>query len=236
MNKIVINPQYPNLSAFVESIPTIFSLEGESIYKERNELKCYNFEGYNIIVKRFKKPFFINRFVYTFFRPSKAKRAYEYALKLIELGLDSPSPIAYIEQYKTKLLYYGYFISIFEKDYTNIRDLMDGIEKDDVLLKELSFYIAELHKKGVLHLDLSPGNIMYKKAENKVLFTLVDINRMQFFPTISNEDRLKNFQRLTENADILNKMARYYAISTGMNESESIEKINKYSSKFFASR
>lgn len=236
MNKIVINPKYAGLSTFIESIPSIFSFQGESIYKERNELKCYIIDGYNIIVKRFKKPHLINRIAYTFFRPSKAKRAYEYALRLLELGLDSPSPIAYIEQYRVKLLTYGYFVSVFEKEYTNIRDLMEGTEKDETLLKELSLYVADLHNKGVLHLDLSPGNVMYKKVENKILFTLVDINRMQFFPSISNEDRLKNFKRLSDNAEILTKMAGYYAAATGINETETIEKINRYSSEFFASR
>ena len=234
--KVVINRKYSSLKSFVENLPTNFSKEGELIYKERNILKCYSVEGYNIVVKQYKKPHLINRFVYTFFRPSKAKRSYEYALKLLELGLETPAPIAYIEEFKCGLLTYGYLISIFEKDYSDVRDLMDGIQIDDDLLKELVIYIANLHKNGVLHLDISPGNLLYKKDKNEVHFTVVDINRMQFPDEITTEMRYKNFNRLSENAEVLTKIAKFYAAATNLNERESIEKITKYSARFFSTR
>ena len=37
--------------------------------------------------KRFKKPNFFNKIIYTFFRSTKAQRSFNYAKKLIELGL-----------------------------------------------------------------------------------------------------------------------------------------------------
>ena len=162
--KIVINPTYAILNSFVEGITSIFEFQGESIYKDRNKLKCYTIDGYHIVVKKFRKPHFINRIAYSFFRPSKAKRAYEFALKLLELGVETPAPIAFIEQYENGLFTYGYFISIFENEYENIRDLMDGTQKDADLLKELSVYMADLHTNGILHLDMSPGNILFKKT------------------------------------------------------------------------
>lgn len=234
--KIVINPAYKVLSSFIANIPTLFERKGELVYTARNQLKHYSVEGYDVIVKRYKTPHLINRIAYTFFRPSKAKRAYEYALKLLQLGVDSPAPIAYIEQHKGGLLTHGYFISIYEKDYSVIRDLMDGTQKDEALLKELSIYIANLHDKGILHLDMSPGNILYKKVGNRFHFTLIDINRMQFLPSISSEKRYKSFKRISENEDILTKMAKVYAAAANLDETVSIEKINQYSSQFFSSR
>lgn len=234
--KIVINSKFSNLNFFIESVPNIFSKEGITIYKERNELKCYSTEGLNIVVKHYKKPHLFNRIAYTFFRQSKAKRAYEYALKLFQLGVESPTPIAYIEKYTAGLLSDGYFVSIYENDYSDIRKLMDGTQRDEVLLKELSLYIADLHCKGVLHLDLSPGNILYKKDKNKISFKLIDINRMKFLSTISNEKKFKSLKRLSENNDVLTDIAKFYALASHLNEKESIEKINKYSSEFLASR
>ena len=193
-------------------------------------------DGYNIVVKQYKKPHIINRIAYTFFRPSKAKRSYEYALKLLELGVETPAPIAYIEEFKYGLLTHGYLFSIYEKDYSIIRDLMDGIEVDDELLKALALYIANLHQNGVLHLDISPGNLLYRKVENQVYFTAIDINRMQFPSVISNEMRYKNFNRLSNHPDVLTKIAKFYAAATNLNEQESIEKIKKYSAKFFSTR
>jgi len=234
--KIVINPAYAELSEFIAEIPDLFEQEGELVYIARNQLRHFNVGGYDVIVKRFKKPHLINKIAYTFLRPSKAKRAYEYAFKLLELGIDSPTPIAYIEQYACGLLTYGYFISIYEKDYSLIRELMAGNQEDASLLKALSLYIAEIHNKGVLHLDMSPGNILYKKEGDNFHFTLIDINRMQFLSSVSKNKRYKSFKRLSENKGVLTTVAGYYAAAAGLNETESIREINRYSSKFFSAR
>lgn len=234
--KIVINPAYAVLNKFITKIPALFEQEGELVYIARNQLRHYTVEGYDVIVKRFKKPHLINKIAYTFLRPSKAKRAYEYAFKLLELGVDSPAPIAYIEQYAYDLLTYGYFISIYEKDYSLIRELMAGTQEDASLLKALSLYIAKIHEKGVLHLDMSPGNILYKKEGDNFHFTLIDINRMQFLSSISKNKRFKSFKRLSENEGILTTIGEFYAAAAGLNDTETIREINRYSSKFFSAR
>jgi len=234
--KIVINPAYQALDSFITSIPDLFEQEGEMVYNERNQLKHYSVKGYDVIVKRYKIPHIINRIAYTYFRPSKAKRAYEYALKLLQLGVNTPSPIAYIEQYKGGLLTRSYFFSIYEKEYSVIRELMAGTQKDDLLAKNLAYYIADLHQKGVLHLDMSPGNILYKKDKNHIQFTLIDINRMQFRPVVSSEERYKSFKRLSENEVVLTEIAKLYALAANLNVTESIKKINLYSSNFFSSK
>jgi tRNA A-37 threonylcarbamoyl transferase component Bud32 len=185
-----------------------------------------------VIVKRYKKPHLINRIAYTFFRPSKAKRAYEYALRLSELSINTPAPIAYIEQNSCGLINYGYFISVYEKDYSDIRNLMTGAQTDDDLLQELSTYIANFHNKGVLHFDMSPGNILYKKDENNYRFTLIDINRMQFLPSISKIKRFKSFHSLSDNKAVLSKVAKLYAAAANLDESETVEKINQYCTEF----
>ena len=232
--KIVLNPTYNILKTFVTNIPDHFEQEGELVYTARNQLRHFTVEGYEVIVKRYRQPHLINRIAYTYFRPSKAKRAYEYAFKLLKSGIDSPSPIAYIEQYKSGLLTYAYFISIYEKNYSVIRDFMSGIQTDDLLLKELSCYIADLHNKGVLHLDMSPGNILYCRKENKYHFTLIDINRMQFLPTVSKIRRFKSFKRLAENEQVLSILAKLYAEASGLNVAETVSEITKYSTKFFS--
>lgn len=230
--EIVINPKYSILNSFITNIPTLFDQEGELVYAGRNQLKCYSVEGYDIIVKRYKVPHLINRIAYTFFRPSKAKRAYEYALKLLDLGVNTPAPIAYIEQKSFGLLNHGYFISIYEKDYTDIRPLMTGEQTNDTLLQELSIYIAEFHNKGVLHFDMSPGNILYKEVDHHFQFSLIDINRMQFLPKISDEKRFKSFKQLSDNKAVLTRIAQLYASASKLNETEAIYKINNYCTEF----
>lgn len=233
---LILNPRYNSLKPFIEALPRDFENSGEMVYEARNQLKKYVVNGYNVIVKRYRKPNYINRFAYAYVRPSKAKRAYEYALKLRSLGVDSPEPIAYLEEQENGLLGHAYFVSIFETEFTEVREIMEGFAENDALLNDLALYIADFHDKGVLHLDMSPGNILYKKVGDKYFFTLIDINRMQFLPSISTEKRYKSFKRLTEFEHILTLMAKVYAKAAGLDEAESVREINKYSYGFFNSR
>jgi len=235
--KIEINPHYNQFQTFIRQVPSIFDREGELVYTARNQLKKFDVSGCQIIVKRYKIPHLINRIAYTFIRRPKAQRAYEYALELLRRDVQSPAPIAYILEYKGGLLTYSYFLSVFEGEYADIRDLMLDHQQDDALLKELAEYIAYFHDKGVLHLDMSPGNILYKKqAEGQTLFTLIDINRMQFPGDVTEDMRYKSFKRLSPKEFVLTKLARYYAHAAGLNEEIAIREINKYCSEFFNSR
>ena len=81
-----VHKDYLNFSSFIQSLPSRFDQgEGKVIYKGRNELREFHYEGKDLVVKSFCKPHLINRFVYGLFRSSKAQRSFEYA----ELFLDT---------------------------------------------------------------------------------------------------------------------------------------------------
>ena len=69
-------------------------------------------DGVELNVKRYRIPLLINRVIYRFFRQPKAVRAYEYALRLVAKGFETPAPIAYILFRKKGFLEYSYFISL----------------------------------------------------------------------------------------------------------------------------
>lgn len=94
--KEIINPAYGRFEDFVRRVPRIFSEEGKTIYKARNEIKVFEVDGVELNVKRYRIPLLINRVIYRFFRQPKAVRAYEYALRLVAKGFETPAPIAYI--------------------------------------------------------------------------------------------------------------------------------------------
>ena len=91
--KEVINPAYGRFEDFVRRVPRIFSEEGKTIYKARNEIKVFEVDGVELNVKRYRVPLLINRIIYRFFRRPKAVRAYEYALRLVAKGFETPAPI-----------------------------------------------------------------------------------------------------------------------------------------------
>ena len=112
MRKIILNPQYKSLYTFIETLPQNFNAGGEIVQDRRNTIKKFKVNGLEINVKRYRVPIFINRIAYTFFRKSKACRAYNNAFEVIKRGFETPESIAYIEEFKGGLLHYSYYISL----------------------------------------------------------------------------------------------------------------------------
>lgn len=221
--KIRINKEYEQYRQFIEETPQKFELEGKTIYKSRNEIKCFEVGDITLNVKSYKIPIFINRIIYTWFRKSKARRAFEYALKLMEKGIKTPTPIAYIEMKKGGLLHRSYFISIHEPLDGCMRIFNDFDENNEgkiEIIKEFARFTAKLHESEVLHYDYSPGNILYGKiaeeGENQYTFSLIDINRMQFRP-VSVEMAGENFSRMRGNEEFFRLFATEYALARKSN-------------------
>lgn len=230
--KVVINPAYENLRYFIEALPREFELTGDVIFEGRNVLKCYNVGGISLVVKRFKIPHFINRIAYVSFRSSKAARSYNYGLKLMDLGITTAQPVAYIEEYKFGLGY-SYFVTLKLKDMEEVR-LVDSLcnTKEAVYVWEaLGEYTAFMHKKNVLHNDYSPGNILFNVVEDQVNFSLIDINRMTF-GVVGEEVGYKNFERLWLSDQAFVSIAKGYAASMGYNEAKAIKRICYYKDRF----
>jgi len=204
------------------AVKTLLNIEKEfsgiedSIHKVRNELKVLELEGIKTVVKSFKVPHFLNRIVYSFFRDSKAKKSYQYALKI---GNFTPKPLAYIEFYENFLLKESYFISEnFEYDFT-IREPL--LEKDfadrENIFRAFTRFTLELHNAKIFHNDYSPGNILIKKRKGEYVFKIVDINRMKFIK-LSENLRAKNFSKLWADDDVLkiigDEYAKHHNVST----------------------
>ncbi len=236
----VINPNFSFLSSFVESVPGIFDHEGEVVYKARNEIKTYQRDGLTLNVKSYKIPIFINKIAYSLLRPTKARRAYEYALKLISLGVETPEPVAYIEERRHGLLYHSYFISLHTPLQGNLRIFSDeNVKFDDVRDLAIAFgrYTAALHEKGVLHVDYSPGNILYQKNPDETYrFSLIDINRMKFPKEIDMRMGCQNFCRLYAGDEFFETVGKAYAAARGFDEKKCISLIMEYRNKEWEKR
>ncbi|MDR0864493.1 MAG: tyrosine protein kinase [Candidatus Symbiothrix sp.] len=233
MKKIIIHPQYRHLTSFLEHLPQTFRTEGAVIYKERNEIKTFNTGTDVVIVKSFKVPHYFNRWIYTFFRPSKARRSYEHALVLMDKKINTPQPVAYIENYKGGLLAESYYITIY-KDYPEMmREFRyHPLAGREDLARAFARFTAFVHEQGVLPLDYSPGNILYEKAGNEYQFCLIDINRMRFVP-VNQKTGCQNFRRLWGNEELIVFLAREYAKNRHFDETVCEELTLKYFRKFW---
>ncbi|MDR3060572.1 MAG: tyrosine protein kinase [Dysgonamonadaceae bacterium] len=231
--KITIRSEYEFLRNFIERIPVDFSKKGESIYKARNELKLFSIEGVDLIVKSFKKPHFINKIMYSFFRSSKAERSYENALKIEEKGFNTPAPVAYIELYKKGMISGSYYVSLnctFSRSFREF-DLRPGTfnKKTDILLAFADF-TAEIHEAGIYHQDYSNGNILFRKTNENIEFSLIDINRM-FFGQVTEKMGGLAFSRLCAGEEMLKIIAQRYAEKRKFDINRFCRKVKYYNDK-----
>ena len=89
----VYSEKYNYLSTFVRQKIESFQEEGEKLGNgDRNEIKLFKCEdGLILNIKSFKVPNLINQVAYKHLRKSKARRSFEYAQKLQELGIGQSS-------------------------------------------------------------------------------------------------------------------------------------------------
>ncbi len=222
--KFVLNPLYRQLEDFIKNLPQLFPTLGECIYKARNELRKFSYEGCWYVVKSYKEPLFINRIAYTFFRPGKARRAYEYALRLRAMGIATPAPVAYIEIKSGGLLWHSFFISENCPYPRMMREFNEGgIAGREDILKAFAAFTVDLHEKGVLHLDYSAGNILFDRQGENIVFSILDLNRMRFIPMSTPKRCLSNFNRFCRDESVVRYVVAEYARLRGWDEAESIE-------------
>ena len=216
--KYEIAPEFGELESWIRELPSNFSSSGETIFKLRNEVKVFNIGKYHLNVKAFKVPNLINRFVYVYFRGSKAARSYSYARKFLSLGIATPMAVGFVECTKNGLLTKSYYVSLHLSYNYTLREVLDfKVELRDKILRQwVRFTYEKLHKNGILHLDYSPGNILITKTDGQFHFSIVDLNRMAFGP-VSFEKGLSNFCRLWVDHDTIRLVGREYALLRGEN-------------------
>ncbi|MGY0392980.1 lipopolysaccharide kinase InaA family protein [Bizionia sp. KMM 8389] len=184
--------------------------------QDRNSLKLFDLHGQTVNVKSFKVPNFINQVAYRFFRKSKAQRSYEYANRLLSLGIGTPQPIAYYE-YKTPFLFKNsYYVSAHLPYDLTYRELTFDFNMPhyEAILRAFTAFTYQLHEAGVHFLDHSPGNTLIQLNNGDYKFYLVDLNRMNFGP-MDFETRIKNFARLTTHKSMVAIMSDAYAKLSG---------------------
>lgn len=185
----------------------------------RNRVELIEIEGTKLVIKRYKRPNICNRVIYTFFRKSKARRAYEHALRILRCGVSTPFPVAYMEQKRFGLYHTGYFVS----EYMNLPTLKEwdpathDKAENERMKKDFINFTIELHQKGILPLDYNTKNIFYRKDEASgcYKFALTDINRAKFGHISHYKDAMRSFEQLGIPAENLVQIISEYTTRQG---------------------
>lgn len=225
MNTIItIHPKFKFLEEYIERIPLQFDDMPQVLYRDRNVIKTDEVSNIKLVIKSYHRIYLPNRIRYSFFHPSKARRAYFHGLHLLEKGFMTPEPIAFIECFANGLLARSYFISL-HSDFAPLSSVLP--DDRDLMIKDLVRFTYQLHQHGIYHMDYSVGNILFKKNQEHYQFSLVDNNRMKF-GKFTYSDRLKNFRRLgLSNVQLINVAEEYSSLERS-NEIETIERLFHY--------
>lgn len=172
------------------------------LFDGRNRIRVIPFplqEGktVDIAVKEFF-PQGLNR-LKTIFLPSKAWKAWRGGVTLMEKGILTPVPVAYLERRKSFFVDESCYLTVLVKEVEEIRQLFRRLspEKLSAFLRALARHLRRCHKEGVLHRDLSDGNILVKKdVQDGHVFFLIDTNRIRFKKKLNILMRIKNLIRL----------------------------------------
>ena len=239
MNKsIEFNSKYINFKEEILSIIKNFSTSnGQTIKDHRNNIKKFSLEQIQINVKSFGVPNFFNSIAYAFFRLSKANRSYNYAMKLLNLGINTPAPICYCEVKKNGLLTSSFYVSEqLDFDFA-ISEVINNVNYPDRIniLNDFTGFTLKLHENGINFLDHSPGNTLVKLNNSRPTFYLVDLNRMRF-EKMNFNSRIMNFRRLTNDKEVIQILSMEYAKLCDRNANDVFNLMHKYSNQFIARR
>ena len=182
--------------------------EGEVLFSRRNTLRLTD----DIVVKQFAVPNLLRGLWYGLFGRSKARRSYEYALRMNGL---TPAPVAYREVRVFGILresWYACRKSECKHTFNELIGQPDYPNRTDIL-KAIGRFTATLHRRGILHGDYSGGNILFTADGSRV--EVIDLNRIRFCSRLSREQRLLNFERLNIDRDALRTIVEAYAAAMG---------------------
>ncbi len=215
MIKIDIAKPYEGLSGFIQDIEKQFEQGTDCIRDARNQIKRFKVEGHDLCIKSFGKPTVFNRWMYSYFRKSKARRSYECAHYLTRKKVGTPEPVAYVEVYnRWHFLIRSYYICRYEAfDYDMASVLTSNVSEKRLILRDfVSFMVNDLHAAGIHHNDFNGTNVLVKQMDAcHFHFLLIDLNRLKIRDPLSYHQGLFNMQQISSNPEYLTELARFYA-------------------------
>jgi len=132
------------------------------------------------------------------FQPSKASKAWRGASALYMKGLNTPCPVVFLEKREGRFVEQSFFISGMIDNVEEIRYVFPRLEPDKLkeLLSALADYLSRIQSEGLLHRDLSDGNILVKRNGEGYVFYLIDTNRIREKKRVGALRQVKSLVRL----------------------------------------
>ena len=207
------NRDYSYMSDIIANLPNRLNEVGDVIYKGRNEVRRIECNGKRFVVKRYKSLGIFKGVIYTFFKPTKAHKAYNNGLKLNEMGISTPESVAFCESSCNGLIKDCYYVTVENRGRSCV-DVNSESEFSDEIIAKLAAFFVKMHKKGFYHGDANLSNFLYDRSSvtGEIEISTIDTNRSRFFNgELSEKKCFKNFSRLSHDREVVSKIVRVYA-------------------------
>ena len=178
---------------FCKRLPEEFDHVGREIHHGRNILKVVEANSLGLddvtrlMVKRYHGLFFFQRIYYSFFRAPKCRRAFDNTAELRRRGIDAARQLAVIELWQHGLFKYGMFVSEAVQG-ERLDDLVIRLQKEggrqdtiEAIIRAFASFVCQVHRAGVVYMDMNCGNVICRQEQGRWHFTLVDTNRAKFY-------------------------------------------------------
>jgi len=184
---------------FIEQIDAMMDA-GQILKKGKT---CYvsrlMWNGKDVVVKRYNHKGFIHSLRHTI-KKSRARRVWLHGHRLGMLDIATPKPLAYIEQYKGKLVWKSYLITEYvegQKLYDFLRD--DNITEQQRLnkIQQIVKLLDKMGKYRITHGDLKHTNILI--ADNSPILTDLDGMKVHKRDWTYQRHRAKDRARILKN-------------------------------------
>lgn len=230
----VLSEAYSQYKNDILNILKNFKNDGVTVgHGNRNTVKYFVVNDLKLNFKSFKQHNIINRHVYKYYRKSKSRRSYEYAQMLLDKGFFTPNPVAFIENHDFIGVTSSYYVSEQLEYVFTLNEALytPGFLDREKIIKEYTNLIFQLHEKGIEFIDNAGGNFLIKKEKDTYRFYMVDLNRMNFHQEIDIAKRLHNFERLTNDEEIIQLISAEYARLSGQSPEFCYNKILDFTKK-----
>ena len=242
--RIHLREPYRGFRDQIAELPRTMGDRGVVLHSGRNLIKRLSIpssdgSAIEVVVKSFAVPTRLHGFVYAHLRRSKTLRCMSNAMRLLEIGVGTPDPVACIEFREFGCLRRSHYVSRYwhhDHDLTALlyRGVSHGPDTQ-ALLEQLAGFTAMQHDQGVMHQDYNPGNILVRARGGSFEFSLVDLNRLRF-QRVGINDRISGLIRLTTIADYLRIIGRRYAVLYGVEPDEFCRRLEAAQHRFVTRR
>lgn len=181
MIKVRVNPKYDYLSAEIRNLPAHDYKVEQVFCINRNTVELVSFGDEQFVVKRFKRPTLANCVVYTWLRKPKTRQAYDNALWLSGIGIETAEPVAWVEHYRHGFFHTGWFVSRY-LPYKSAREVYDSLTSQNLRRRfavDFLNFVESLFRKHITNRDFNAGNFLAYSTPKGYRFAMIDINRLK---------------------------------------------------------